>query len=236
MNKEANRMDCAQFEEIVHDLDRRGTQVTALRESALAHAESCSGCAKLMTQAESLDFALQSLAAREVSAQAPPRVEAALLEVFRRAKVRAFRRSAQRRLAALGAAATVLVSLGLSVRQRPVPNPNPAPVINVGAGQSFRVDVGSPQVAPQSREKKSVATDRNGAAYATAYVSLPYASDPETLEGGAVVRVVLSRPALASLGLPVTDVGSMDRIPADIVLSEDGVPQAIRLVSQATID
>jgi hypothetical protein len=235
MNKEAKRMDCAQFEEIVHDLDRRGTQVTALRESALAHAECCSGCAKLMTQAESLDFALRSLAAREESAQAPLRVEAALLEVFRRAKVRAFRRSAQRRLAALGAAAMVLVSLGLSVRRRPTPKPNPAPVINVGAGQSFRVDVGSPQVPPQAREKKSAATS-NGAAYATAYVSLPYASDPETLEGGAVVRVVLSRPALASLGLPVTDVGSMDRIPADIVLSEDGVPQAIRLVSQATID
>ena len=42
--------------------------------------------------------------------------------------------------------------------------------------------------------------------------------------------------SLFPLGLPVTDVGSMDRIPADIVLSEDGVPQAIRLVSQATID
>jgi hypothetical protein len=237
MNEEANRMDCAQFEEIVHDLDRRGTQGMALREIALVHAESCSGCAKLMTQTESLDFALQSLASRELGAQAPLRVEAALLEVFRRGKLRADRRRTQWRLAALAAAATMLVALGLSLRQRPAPNPNPTPAMNAEAGvQSLRADVAMPQVAPQARERKSEATETDLAEYATAYVSLPYASDPDTLEGGAVVRVVLSRPALASLGLPVTDVGSPDQIPADIVLGEDGVPQAIRLVSQATID
>jgi hypothetical protein len=72
MNEEANRMDCAQFEEIVHDLDRRGTQGMALREIALVHAESCSGCAKLMTQTESLDFALQSLASRFGGASSEP--------------------------------------------------------------------------------------------------------------------------------------------------------------------
>jgi hypothetical protein len=70
----------------------------------------------------------------------------------------------------------------------------------------------------------------------TAFVSLPYAADPATLENGAVVRVVLSRSALASLGLPVADVGVTEQVPADIVLSEDGAPQAIRLVAQADLD
>jgi hypothetical protein len=32
--------------------------------------------------------------------------------------------------------------------------------------------------------------------------------------------------------LPVTDIGASDRIPADIVVSEDGAPQAIRLVAR----
>ena len=72
--------------------------------------------------------------------------------------------------------------------------------------------------------------------YATAFVPLPYADDPTAVDGGTVVRVILSRPALASLGLPVADMGATDQIPADLVLSEDGSPQAIRLVSQSQID
>ena len=43
MNEEVNHMDCAQFEEIVHDLERPGTEGFVLRDSALAHAESCNG-------------------------------------------------------------------------------------------------------------------------------------------------------------------------------------------------
>jgi hypothetical protein len=38
------------------------------------------------------------------------------------------------------------------------------------------------------------------------------------------------------MGMPVTDAGSFDRIPADIMLSEDGAPQAIRLVSTASFE
>ena len=45
-------MDCAQFEEVIHDLDRPGAQALALREAALNHAEFCGHCARLMTEAE----------------------------------------------------------------------------------------------------------------------------------------------------------------------------------------
>jgi len=48
--------------------------------------------------------------------------------------------------------------------------------------------------------------------------------------------VVLSRAALASLGVPVVDVSAGEQIPADIVLSEDGAPQAVRLVSEASLN
>src|ERR1700693_1316068 len=119
MNDEANRMDCAQFGELSHDLDRPGTQGMALRESALVHAESCSRCAQLMTQAESLNFSLRSLARREAGAQAPLRVETALLEEFRRAKAGTSRRRTGLWLAALGLASAVLLALGLSLRKGP---------------------------------------------------------------------------------------------------------------------
>jgi hypothetical protein len=72
--------------------------------------------------------------------------------------------------------------------------------------------------------------------YATNFVSLPYADDPGALDGATVVRVTLSRAALASFGLPVADISPNDQVPADIALSEDGVPQAIRLVASADLD
>jgi hypothetical protein len=52
------------------------------------------------------------------------------------------------------------------------------------------------------------------------------------VEDDAVVRVVLSRSALASLGLPVAETDGGETVSADLRVSEDGTPQAIRLVSQ----
>ena len=54
-----NFMKCAEFEEILHELDRPGTKGNELREEALIHAESCGNCGVLLTETESLDFALK---------------------------------------------------------------------------------------------------------------------------------------------------------------------------------
>ena len=62
---------------------------------------------------------------------------------------------------------------------------------------------------------------------------LPYADDPAALEGGSVVRVTLARSVLESYGLPAEGLGAGDRVTADMIVSEDGTPQAIRLVSVA---
>jgi hypothetical protein len=47
------------------------------------------------------------------------------------------------------------------------------------------------------------------------------------------VRVTLPRSALPSFGLPITESDGTDRVFADLLVSEDGTPQAIRLVSDA---
>jgi hypothetical protein len=44
--------------------------------------------------------------------------------------------------------------------------------------------------------------------------------------------VELSGPALMSMGMPATFAGSSERVPVDLLVSADGTPQAIRLVSQ----
>jgi hypothetical protein len=235
--EEVNFMDCAQFEEIVHDLERPGTEGFALRDSALEHAESCSDCARLMTDAEALDAELREIARGEAGKLAPVRVETALMGEFRRRKTASSHRRVQRQIAALAVAATVLLVLGISLRRWSAPKPNIAPVANVAGNTPSSPEV-SPVTAPvnsQQQEQES-ANQPGDSEYATAFVPLPYADDPTAVDGGTVVRVILSRPALASLGVPVTDPGSTDRIPADLLLSEDGAPQAIRLVSETRTD
>jgi hypothetical protein len=223
-NEEVSSMDCSQFEEVLHDLDRPGTRGLALREVALVHAESCSHCAQLMTNAESLDFSLQTIALREAHLEAPPRIEAHLLKEFRVHNAAASRRRMQGRLAALGIAAAILLAVGVSLRHGSTFHGKSTPVTSANGAAALT----SPLEVAENRLPDS--PDE------TAFVSLPYAADPATLENGAVVRVVLSRSALASLGLPVADVGATEQVPADIVLSEDGAPQAIRLVAQAGLD
>ena len=223
-NEEVTSMDCSQFEEVLHDSDRPGTRGLALREVALVHAESCSRCAQLMTDAESLDFSLQTIALREAHLEAPPRIEAHLLKEFRLHNAAASRRRMQGRLAALGIAAAILLALGVSLRHGSAFHGKSTP-------EPVRMEL-----RRSCRRSRLPTTGCRILRMKQSFVSLPYAADPATLENGAVVRVVLSRSALASLGLPVADVSATEQVPADIVLSEDGAPQAIRLVAQANLD
>jgi hypothetical protein len=50
------------------------------------------------------------------------------------------------------------------------------------------------------------------------------------IDDGMVVRVELSRAALESFGLPVDGSGD-DQVLADLVVTSDGMPQAIRVLS-----
>jgi hypothetical protein len=228
-------MNCMRFDEVVQDLDRLGTDA-ALRESALVHAESCARCAQILTEVEFLDLALRGVATKEFGQQAPRAVEAALLRAFRSEKTASSRHAMGWRIAAIGIAAAVLVAVGLSLYQfrRPAPAPHgtgPGPVSGSAGLQANQSPVaanpdqtGTTQSAPLAQQEDSDASAR--------FIALPYADDPQGLEGGAVVRVELSGPALASLGMPVSLAGSSGSIPADLLVSDDGTPQAIRLVSQ----
>jgi hypothetical protein len=62
------------------------------------------------------------------------------------------------------------------------------------------------------------------------YVALTYLAASTAMDSGTVVRVELSRSALASLGLPVNFEGNATSVKADVVIGDDGVAHAIRLV------
>ncbi|MFZ3331583.1 MAG: hypothetical protein WA197_13190 [Candidatus Acidiferrales bacterium] len=245
------RMDCSQFADALHELDRPGTPGAAVREGALAHAETCSDCGALVTEAESLDFALGQISQQASDLQAPPRIEAALLREFRREKSQAASRRLHFQLAVVGIAAAILLVLGLTFhRPRPAAfGKTPSVSASAVAPASSRlrsrehptstVPANNASIEPRAtrsraQAEKAATSNSDATEYATAYVPLPYAYDPSDLEGGAVVRVVLPRAALISYGLPVEAMGVSDQVTADMVVSEDGTPQAIRLVAQGT--
>jgi len=224
MKEEAVFMDCVEFKEIYHDLDRPGTSGYRLRERALTHAESCACCGMLLTDGEALDFALHNLIQHNAGREAPSRIEAALLREFQVAKLAASRRRVRRQLGILSAAAAILLVLGLGMQHRIATRSNTV------APQSARA---TPDSSTSSTVNAAAASEQDEDEYATGFVPVPYADDPAALEGGAIVRVTLPRSALASFGLPVAESDGSDSVFADLVVSEDGTPQAIRLVSDA---
>jgi anti-sigma-K factor RskA len=226
-------MNCSQFQEILQDLDRPGTEGFATRDAAFLHAESCDRCTQLLMQSESLDFALSALAEREARQQVSARVEQRLLEEFRQRNAQPSGRTGRWPIVALGTAAALLLALGLAFYSRTRHRPSTVATAAAGSKGSEKIASNGPSESSSTGTEENEATDFESA---TGFVSLPYADDSMASEGGAIVRVVLSRPALASLGLPVADVGATDRIPADIIVSEDGAPQAIRLVAESALE
>lgn len=219
------RMTCEQFKEAVHDMDRPGTSGLAMREQALAHAESCGDCGLLMIESESLDFALHTMSLRDEASKASPRVEASLLREFRQRHAAPKARMMRWQVALGAVAAMGLLALGLVRARIALKTDQPVSSTSVSANANKLYAVSDPQL-------NELAAAEEG----TEFVALPYADDDAaSLEGGAVVRVAMPRAALISMGLPVS--GSVgDRIPAEVVVSADGTPQAIRLISEASED
>jgi hypothetical protein len=260
-------MDCVEFRDALHELDRPGTSGAASLDSAMEHAESCGDCGVLLVEEESLGFALRKVAQESARMPGAGRVEAELLKEFRQARpetvaVIPARRNMRWGMAALGIAAAILLVLGTVIYERNLTHTPVGSTTNITASAGHPeantgldtktvttpeavadnpganiTDVPSSansasSTAVPGTNRASTAGDAEPVEYATAFVPLPYADDPSALEGGSVVRVTLARSALESYGLAADGMGAGDRVTADMIVSEDGRPQAIRLVAQ----
>ena len=237
-------MKCAEFEEILHELDRPGTKGNELREEALIHAESCGNCGVLLTETESLDFGLKRVADAADGENAPSRVETALLQEFRRVKGKSAQKRMQWRIAVIGVAAALFLVLGLSVQRHYAPsreigsastaniakNPSQGSTSDVPGQKAVEHNTENTPATPQVAVKP--ANELEETEIAQNFTPLPYADDDSMMEGGSVVRVILSRSALASFGVSLSGVENREQIPADLVVSADGTPEAIRFVAQ----
>jgi hypothetical protein len=220
-------MNCEQFRALLPDLARDVTaggrdellDAGAVKE-ALEHADACGSCDELLEEAESVTSSLRALAAADSERQAPARVEKNLLRVLEVRRSLAMHSSYQRRFTLAGAAGVVAVALlGISLVWR----------------------AGTPAVVPMAPALSASATPADQSHWLSgfgdeekttnSFVPLSQTFDPASVDDDTVVRVVLSRAALDKFGLHMESGGS-EQVVADLIVTNDGTPQAIRVVGQ----
>ncbi|HUO33770.1 MAG TPA: hypothetical protein VMU43_02150 [Candidatus Acidoferrum sp.] len=252
-------MDCEFFERILCDLDREGVLPAAVRDAALVHAEGCARCGRLLTESESLDMHLRSLGISAKMQSPSPHVESVLLDEFRgfHGERRLIRRRWQ--LAALGVAAAAVLAVSYFLFGHFAPGRNTvkdaeqtrghsaAPAFEQQATDATAPDSlraassteGSEAPSNKSLVKSAVPAENatsqpeKNLAQEAAFIPLPYADATAEIEGGQVVRVILSPVALESMGLRSSEFGSSGNVSADLLLDEAGTPEAIRLAAQS---
>jgi hypothetical protein len=158
---------------------------------------------------------------------------------------------------AAAVAAVILLALAVSVwKKAAVSGSQPHDDLNAGVPRTPQVDGPKPGSSPNkkmtidegvkrtaknstsSRSVKRVRHESVGGPqeYATvaqnsgAYLPLTYLAKGTAIDSGTVVRVELSRAALASLGFAGSVESSAEHVKAEVILGDDGVARAIRLV------
>jgi hypothetical protein len=220
-------MNCEQFRDLLPDLARDVTaggrdellDAGAVKE-ALEHADACRACDELLEEAESVTSALRAMATADSERQAPARVEKNLLRVLEVRRSLAMHSSYQRRFMLAGAAgAAALALLGISLVWR-AGTPTVVPMAPAFSSSAAPADQ-SDWLSGFGDEEKTT----------NSFVPLSQTFDPASVDDDTVVRVVLSRAALDKFGLHMES-GGADRVVADLIVTNDGTPQAIRVVGQ----
>ncbi len=226
-------MNCERFREIVHDVAREEALGLDASHEALQHAGQCGECDALLQEAQSLTVTLHMLAERYAAEGVSARVEAALVSAVRQNSkpspaLAGLDAGRSRLLQALllwrflrSLCCTIESQSRLGWRLSPDPM-SVSTAVQAGGAAAISSEDGD------LLEGWPVGYDAN--APAASFVALSDAFDPTTLDMDSVVRVAISRSALESLGVYLDDLGSDGVVVADLAISGNGAPQAIRLV------
>lgn len=217
------KMNCAEFEKIVHELareDARETLGEATTVMARFHAETCEACGARLAEARALALALKDFAEDSAQMEAPVHMEERLAGAFREHhwNVKRTRNRASRlrwqwaEWLTLAAAAAALVA--------------------VGSWNSLRGHVSVPPnvVSPLSPTVDGTASAGMTEDFGGDFVPVPYGESMSPDDSGLVVRISMTRGALGSLGYPVDEGQAGEVVQADVLVGEDGLPRAVRLV------
>lgn len=211
-------MTCDDFEAIGWDAASNASLTDAQRAAAAEHAVSCTRCAALRNSWEATRLELRSLAQLTAAREASPRVEMRLRQHFRTQ----YRTPKVQRTAVLAAwtlaAAAVLVGAASWVNWRASQSRN------VEVRPDTRVSSGSSMGQDAASDPQRVMADIE----LSDFTLLPGVLPADT-DDAAILRVRLQRGALGALGLPVNEDRANEWIQVDLLVGNDGLPEAIRL-------
>jgi hypothetical protein len=248
-------MNCQEFERTIIDFGRDHLVEAAAHARALEHAEICAQCAARLNREERMRAGLQAFAVEEAAINAPERVRAALRAAFDEQAAAAapavLQWPARRKLLwGIAAAAMLLLSTitaALWLREQS------AKVINrPDAVNNHQTRQNQPENPPKALAKgeranrihsgKVVRTSARGGRRRTpsvkeraddagAFFPLTFVAKSRPTELVQTVRVEISRSMLLSMGLPVNIDRGEGLIKADLIIGEDGVARAVRIIN-----
>jgi hypothetical protein len=220
-------MNCEQVEAIVLDLGRDDAADSLERAAAIAHLSHCSRCAALQESWEAAEEELRALGEETLEARAPARVEMRLRQEFRiRHRTMVARRAAVVAAWTLAAAAILVAAISswnwqqarrLEGAKQKMAASNP--LVANGTGNAPNQASGNLSAAASSGDNSEDFTLLPGTA-------------PDDAEEAAILHVRMQRGSLGALGLPVNEERAGEWIQVDLLVGNDGLPQAVRLAQE----
>ncbi len=208
--------------------------------AAHEHAGACSRCAALQDSWQAAGVELRAFAEDTAMTQAPARVEMRLRQEFRTQHVTLKLRRAVV-VAAWALAAAAVLAGAVSWRNwrhsqheeatnhvNSVPGANNFPENNSVAGANHQTPAEVPNGIQQRGSAGAGSSETLMAGNLSGFTLLPEAFAADTDEA-AILRVRMQRGALGALGLPVNEERASEWILVDLLVGDDGLPQAVRL-------
>jgi hypothetical protein len=238
-------MKCEEFEAMGLDAERDASMSEIERTAAREHASICPRCAGLQDSWQRARGELRAFAEATVAAQTPARVEMRLgLEFRAQHSTLKTRRPAVIAAWALAAAAVLLAAVSWQSWRKTQHGNLSGPAtaaqgVNPAAGSDSGAENSLPSGSSQASVARTVASEQNSAkdrrsetlvaqADAGDFTLLPGALPADT-DDAAILRVRMQRGSLGALGLPVNEERAGEWIQVDLLVGNDGLPQAVRL-------
>ncbi len=227
-------MTCRERESSLIELARHGLPGARERTELTAHLEQCVACQTTLEKQIRLTFLASALASEAAGFTAPLSVERALLREI----------DSRRRLQGRQIAYTVFgaaIAASLMVAFWPAAKPAPTRVIGSGASvaavtpailrqpQEMAVDASPSAVPKRPRRVKPPAAEPE-----QPFIAIPYTLPLEPYERADVVRMELPVAALIAAGVPTDMMDPGARAQTEVLVGQDGLARAIRLISIST--
>lgn len=235
-------MNCRECEPLLVEIARRpevpgGRQARQEIAAALEHAATCASCAERLAEERAVEAELRPLAAMEAGREPSTGCEATLMAAYRTERGREVH--TRRWMFALSGAmaASLVVLLGaalmLSNESSKLVRSMSSRFGSLAANRETSGRAASsqaPSVASGEAADEGELSAEGQQEEVTDFVAFYPGADFASLESGALVRVRVPSSALGSFGLPVAQGSEEQWVSADLLVGEDGSPQAIRFV------